>query len=243
VRLLNRLPLYRRVMADGLSGSFYRQVEARVAEVRASPLGAAPAVWHRPSWFAACTARLAALRASNSQTCSRTQPLTAARAAQRKRALFAQLSGDVVEVGAGAGLNFRLLPPSIKHVTIVEPNEHLARAAHAAARAAGITLQVERGEAERLPLENASADAVICTWVLCTVRDPQAALREIARVLRPGGQFVFLEHVVAAHDHGAGVRLPLLGARLPLRAGWPPLPLWAQQRLLNPVSKARDEQR
>jgi hypothetical protein len=71
----------------------------------------------------------------------------------------------------------------------------------------------------------------------------------VARVLRPGGQLVFIEHVAAPHGHGSkaggsddkenGVRLPLLRARLPLRAGWPLLPLWAQQRLLNAASKAR----
>jgi SAM-dependent methyltransferase len=87
---------------------------------------------------------------------------------QRKHLLFSQLSGDVVEIGAGAGANFRHLPPSVRAMTVVEPNEALLRKARAAAHAAGIELRAHIGEAEHLPLPDASADAVIATWVLCT---------------------------------------------------------------------------
>jgi ubiquinone/menaquinone biosynthesis C-methylase UbiE len=87
---------------------------------------------------------------------------------QRKHLLFSQLSGEVVEVGAGAGANFRHLPPSVRSLTVVEPNEALLRKARAAGRAAGIELRAHIGEAEQLPLPDASADAVIATWVLCT---------------------------------------------------------------------------
>ena len=116
----------------------------------------------------------------------------------RKAALFAQLAGatDIAEVGLGAGPNLQFYPRSSR-VLGVEPNEFMDAPATRAAKAAGVALQVCRGVAEALPLEDASVDAVVATLVLCTVRDPAAALREIARVLRPGGRYVFIEHVAA----------------------------------------------
>ena len=116
----------------------------------------------------------------------------------RKAALFAQLAGaaDIAEVGLGAGPNLQFFPRSTR-VVGVEPNEFMDAPATRAAEAAGVVLTVRRGVAEALPLEDASVDAVVATLVLCTVRDPAAALREIARVLRPGGRYVFIEHCAA----------------------------------------------
>lgn len=113
-----------------------------------------------------------------------------------KARLLAPLRGTVVDVGAGAGVNLAYLDPSVRYVA-VEPNVHFHDRIRAAARAAGIAARVETAVAERLPFEDGSVDAVVGTLVLCSVDDPAAALAEIRRVLRPGGAFVFVEHVAA----------------------------------------------
>jgi SAM-dependent methyltransferase len=119
--------------------------------------------------------------------------------AARKAALFALLDGaaDVAEIGIGAAPNLRFYPRSVRRVTGVEPNEYMAPFAEAAAAAAGVQLALVSGRAEALPLEDASVDAVVGTLVLCSVRDAAAALAEVARVLRPGGVYLFVEHVGA----------------------------------------------
>ncbi len=144
------------------------------------------------------------------------------------------MSGDVLEVGAGGGVNFQHLPPKVRSVTAVEPNEHLLDAARESARKAGIKLNALSGAAERLPVDDASMDAVIATWALCTVNDPEAALREISRVLKPGGKFAFVEHVVAPPDGALCQAVGVAKSSL-----WPLLSLRTQQRLLNSVNKAR----
>ena len=108
--------------------------------------------------------------------------------------LLAPLSGDVVEVGAGNGRNFTRYPAAVRSVTAVEPEPHLRDLAVRAAAAAAVPVTVVPGTAEALPLSAASADAVVLCLVLCSVRDPAAALTEVTRVLRPGGVLVFLEH-------------------------------------------------
>lgn len=112
-----------------------------------------------------------------------------------KRQLFGVLRGSVAEIGPGAGVNLTYYSPSV-HWTGVEPNRFLhplleRKAASAGLRAAQVTL----GVAEALPFGSASLDAVTSTLVLCTVRDLRQALREVVRVLKPGGRFVFIEHV------------------------------------------------
>ena len=104
------------------------------------------------------------------------------------------LSGTVVEVGAGEGANFAFYPDAVHHVVAVEPEAYLRE--QATARSDG-RVRVVDGTAERLPLGNGEADAVVLSLVLCSVGDQQAALAEARRVLRPGGEIRFLEHVVA----------------------------------------------
>jgi len=114
-----------------------------------------------------------------------------------KASLLSDLSGTVVEIGAGTGANLRYLPPGTT-VVAVEPSAAMHDRFLARAERLGLDAQIEAAGAERLPFADASVDVIVSTLTLCTVADPVAALAEIHRVLRPGGRFVFLEHVIAA---------------------------------------------
>jgi ubiquinone/menaquinone biosynthesis C-methylase UbiE len=117
---------------------------------------------------------------------------------RRRSMLVGSARGRVVEIGAGTGLNIRHYPEEIAELVLIEPEpgmrRRLARRLHRHARIARIV----DAPAERLPLADASVDTVVSTLVLCTVDDPERALREIARVLRPDGQLLFIEHVRAS---------------------------------------------
>ncbi len=112
----------------------------------------------------------------------------------RKKALFADLPQSVVELGSGAGASMRYLAPGTRLLAI-EPNPHADDALRRNAARYGIDLEIREERAESTGLASASVDAVICTLVLCTVEDHAAALAEVHRILRPGGRFVFIEHV------------------------------------------------
>ena len=116
--------------------------------------------------------------------------------ADRKRSLLSEVGGTVVEVGPGTGTNFRYYSRNI-HWIGVEPNRYMHPYLQRAAEAAGLPIEVLLGRAENLSLPDESADAVVATAVLCSVRDPHRALKEIRRVLKPGGRFIFVEHVAA----------------------------------------------
>jgi len=117
-----------------------------------------------------------------------------ARADARKRALIGDLRGQVVEIGAGSGANIGYYGPGV-HWTAVEPNRFAHAYLRQKAAAADLSADILDGTAETLPLPDDSQDAAVATLVLCTVADPARALAEIRRVLKPGGRFVFLEHV------------------------------------------------
>lgn len=123
--------------------------------------------------------------------------------AERRRRLLERLSGRVLEVGAGNGLNFAHYPPGVISVLAVEPEGHLRREAEANAVRAQVPVEVVAGVADHLPAEDESVDAVVYSLVLCSVADQACALREGRRVLRPGGQLRFFEHVRA---ESAGLR-------------------------------------
>jgi len=115
---------------------------------------------------------------------------------KRKADVFADLPSPLVELGSGVGANMRYLPQN-SHLIAVEPNPYMHTRLRRAARAAGVSLEIRGVVAERIDLPDASADAVISSLVLCTVRNPDLVLAEVRRVLRPGGRFSFTEHVAA----------------------------------------------
>jgi ubiquinone/menaquinone biosynthesis C-methylase UbiE len=112
-----------------------------------------------------------------------------------RRELLAGLSGRVIEVGAGNGLNFPHYPVSVRQVVAVEPELYLRGRAVQAAAAAAVPVRVTGGTAAELPAADGEFDAVVISGLLCSVSDVPAALTEFGRVLRPGGQLRFYEHV------------------------------------------------
>ncbi|HEX4805855.1 MAG TPA: class I SAM-dependent methyltransferase [Conexibacter sp.] len=109
--------------------------------------------------------------------------------------LLAGLAGRVVEVGAGSGANFPHYPSQVTEVVAVEPEAYLREQARAAAAAAPVPVTLLDGVADALPLADESCDAAVACLVLCTVPDQASALAELRRVLKPGGELRFLEHV------------------------------------------------
>jgi ubiquinone/menaquinone biosynthesis C-methylase UbiE len=113
----------------------------------------------------------------------------------RREALVSRLTGDVLEVGGGTGANLPFYGAGVVELVITEPEEPMARRLERKLTGYSLPARVVRAAAEDLPLEDASFDFVVSTLVLCTVDDPARALAEIHRLLKPGGQLVFLEHV------------------------------------------------
>lgn len=104
------------------------------------------------------------------------------------------LSGTVLEVGFGSGLNLPWYPREVTRLWFLEPSPEARRMAREAIAAAPFPVEPIGDTAESIPLADASVDAVVSTWTLCTIPDVETALREMRRVLRPGGQFRFVEH-------------------------------------------------
>ena len=132
---------------------------------------------------------------------------------ERKSLAFAGLPRTVVELGPGVGANMRYLPVDARLVAI-EPNPYMHGRLKRAAVAHGVDLEIRSVAGERIDLPDASADAVIASLVLCSVRDPGAVIAEVRRVLRPGGRFSFAEHVAARP------RTPTRWAQRMLRRPW-----------------------
>jgi ubiquinone/menaquinone biosynthesis C-methylase UbiE len=109
------------------------------------------------------------------------------------------LSGRVIEVGAGHGLNFPHYPHDVTEVVAIEPNPILREHAEEAAREADIKITVLPGRAESLPVEDGSFDAGVASLMLCSVSDPRVALDEFHRVIRAGGDLRFYEHVLSTN--------------------------------------------
>lgn len=126
--------------------------------------------------------------------------------------LLAGLRGRVLEVGAGDGRNFAHYPPEVSEVLAIEPEPYLRGLASAAARTTQVSIEVLDGTAERLPVEDAAFDSAVSSLVLCSVSEQQVALAELHRVLAPGGELRFFEHVVAQRSLGKAVQAGLDGS-------------------------------
>ena len=118
------------------------------------------------------------------------------RIARYRRATAGTVCGQVLEVGGGTGSNLRFFPPQAR-LTFLEPNPHMARRLRRRATKLGRQIDVVEDTGEQMPFPDGSFDTVLTTLVLCSVADLDAVVAEIRRVLRPGGRFVFYEHVVA----------------------------------------------
>jgi ubiquinone/menaquinone biosynthesis C-methylase UbiE len=118
-------------------------------------------------------------------------------AAEHRQRLLAGLTGRVVEVGAGSGANFTHYPTTVSEVVAVEPERYLRERAQRESAKAPVSVTVADGGADHLPGEPGSFDAGVAALVLCTVPDQQRALAELFRVIRPGGELRFYEHVIA----------------------------------------------
>jgi ubiquinone/menaquinone biosynthesis C-methylase UbiE len=114
-----------------------------------------------------------------------------------RRTLLDSARGKVVEIGAGTGLNVEHYPDNVDDLVLTEPDAAMRRRLTRNLQRKGRVARIVDAPAERLPFADASVDTVVSTLVLCTVPDPERTLGEIARVLRPGGQLLFVEHVRA----------------------------------------------
>ena len=119
--------------------------------------------------------------------------------ADHRRELLAGVSGAILEIGAGTGTNFAHYPEGAGDIVAVEPEPYLRRRAIAAAATASAPIRVVDAVADDLPFASASFDVVVSSLVLCSVADQPRALAELLRVLRPGGELRFYEHVRSSH--------------------------------------------
>ena len=115
---------------------------------------------------------------------------------ERKRSLFSGLSGCVLEIGPGTGANLEYYPEEVL-LTGLEPNPWMQKHLKEKADQFNRPIEMLTGSAEDIPLEGESMNAVVSTLVLCSVTDLPQTLSEIKRVLKPGGSFLFIEHVAA----------------------------------------------
>jgi ubiquinone/menaquinone biosynthesis C-methylase UbiE len=112
-----------------------------------------------------------------------------------RNALVGRAAGSVLEIGGGTGANLPFYSDRVTELVLTEPEEPMARRLESKLSQFPLPARVVRAGAERLPFEDDSFDAAIATLVLCTVADPDRSLAELRRVLKPGGQLLFIEHV------------------------------------------------
>ena len=120
---------------------------------------------------------------------------------EMRREVLAEASGRTIDIGAGTGANLELFPDAVTELVLAEPDPHMAKRLRRKLDESDRRAELVEAPAEDLPFEDSSFDTAVFTLVLCTVPDPTAALAEAARVLRPGGRMLFIEHV-RAEDAG-----------------------------------------
>jgi ubiquinone/menaquinone biosynthesis C-methylase UbiE len=117
--------------------------------------------------------------------------------AEHRETMLSGLSGRVVELGAGNGINIKYYPSSVTELVAVEPEPYLRERAERAARGAPMPVSVVDGLGGALPFDDAAFDAAVASLVLCSVPEQDAVLSDLFRVIRPGGELRFYEHVRA----------------------------------------------
>lgn len=130
-------------------------------------------------------------------------PIDERGAAEHRARLLGGLAGRVLEIGAGTGISFPDYPLTVSELIAVEPEPYLRARAEQAAAAAPIPTVVINAQAEHLPFDDATFDAAVAARVLCSVRNLAITLEELHRVLRPGGELRFYEHVASAEPRYA----------------------------------------
>lgn len=108
--------------------------------------------------------------------------------------LLAPISGQVLEIGFGTGLNLAYYPATVSSLTVIDPNPGMAEIAHARIMATSLPITSQPLQGEALSMPDSSFDWVVSTWTLCSIANVEQALQEIHRVLKPGGHFAFIEH-------------------------------------------------
>jgi len=117
---------------------------------------------------------------------------------RRRQALVSQASGEVLEIGFGSGATLPFYDPAqVSSLTVVEPSKGMNRRAAAHLAQSPVPIRSVPGAGERLPFADASFDTVVCCLTLCSVQDVGKVLAEVRRVLKPGGRFLFMEHVLS----------------------------------------------
>ncbi|UJB70040.1 class I SAM-dependent methyltransferase [Acaryochloris sp. 'Moss Beach'] len=146
----------------------------------------ASTAWHSPQWYQRFFAWAMATAAQGYET----------KMADRKQQLFAHLQGEVLELGPGAGPNLTYFKPDI-HWLGLEPNPYMHPYLQQQADELGLNIEVQTTTLADIAISDNSKDVVLCTLVLCSVPDLESTVQDILRVLKPGGQFLFIEHVMA----------------------------------------------
>jgi ubiquinone/menaquinone biosynthesis C-methylase UbiE len=114
--------------------------------------------------------------------------------AKHRRELLARASGKILEIGFGTGLNLPQYPAHVRRITTVDPNRGMHHRAQKRVQQTGIEVDSQLLSSERLPFDDSAFDCVVSTFTLCSIDDVSQALREVHRVLKLGGQFLYLEH-------------------------------------------------
>ncbi|MEX2107290.1 MAG: class I SAM-dependent methyltransferase [Solirubrobacterales bacterium] len=114
---------------------------------------------------------------------------------EMRHEVLSEASGRTIDIGGGTGANLGLFPAQVTELVFAEPDPHMLKKLRAKVGESEVAAEIVEAPAEALPFEDSSFDTAVFTLVLCTVPDPKAALAEAARVLRPGGRVLFIEHV------------------------------------------------